>query len=359
MKRVLVAPLDWGLGHATRCIPVIRALQKRGCEVFLAGSGHSLRLLNAEFPDLPAYLLPGYDPEYPASGGSNMVWKMARQLPRFLRAIRAEHQALETWVSRQAIDAVISDNRYGCWSEKVPSAFITHQSNILMPRRFGWLARPVRAAARHFIHRYTVCWLPDFPGHRSIAGALLPDESREETSRFRLIGSLSRFTPRQGNTPRRYDLAAVFSGPEPQRTILEEIVLKQLSGSGLTYFVVRGLPGNNGATVKDHQADFLTSDALQEVIESADIVLARSGYSTIMDLAALGKKAIFIPTPGQTEQEYLAEQLHKKGIAFSVAQNRFNLNEALEQARQFSGFQRQQHDHDLLESAIDDLLNHC
>ena len=138
-RRILVAPLDWGLGHATRCIPIINALLKRNAEVIIAGSGSSAGLLKAEFPNLKHYSLPGYNPRYATNG--NMVWAMAKQLPQFIKTIRQEYTAINELVQKEKIDVLISDNRYGCYSAQAKSIFISHQLNILMPVRFKWMNR--------------------------------------------------------------------------------------------------------------------------------------------------------------------------------------------------------------------------
>lgn len=335
MKRVLISPLDWGLGHATRCIPVIRELQFRGCEVVIAGSGASLELLKQEFPDLSCFPLPGYHPRYPSKG--SMVWTMAYQLPHFLSVVSEEHKAIETLIKTENIDLLISDNRYGCWSSGIPSVFITHQSNILMPRRFGWLQKFVGRLNERMMKRFDACWIPDFPDDHSLAGDLIAFGNADLRIRKEFIGSLSRFETNT-NVPKKYDVVAIFSGPEPQRTILESIVVPQLKASALQYLAIRGLPEARTPQPDTRLVNFLSSRELQECIEAADLVIARSGYSTVMDMQALGKKAVFIPTPGQTEQEYLAHRLMEKGIAFYMKQNDFDLHAALSQSRNFSGF---------------------
>lgn len=335
MKRVLLAPLDWGLGHATRCIPIIRELQAQGCEVLVAGSGDSLRLLRKEFPGIHYFEIPGYNPRYPLRG--SMVMAMATQLPRFVRVILSEHRAVEKIVRLHRIDLVISDNRYGCWAQFVPSVFITHQSNILMPKRFGFLSALVRKSSEYLINRFHFCWIPDFPEGNSLAGELISFGKMRLRTQVRYIGWLSRFVKRGVESVVKYDVLAVMSGPEPQRSELERQLLPQLRSSNLRFRLVRGLPSaefpNDGEVV-----NFLASEEMQEHIESAALIIARSGYSTVMDLMALGKKAVFIPTPGQTEQEYLAELLKRGGIAYSMSQREFNLALALTESKNYAGF---------------------
>jgi uncharacterized protein (TIGR00661 family) len=361
MKKVLVAPLDWGLGHASRCIPLIRVLQEKKCEVVIAGSGRSLELLRAEFPSLRCFTLAAYDPQYPSKG--SMVIKMAAQLPRFLATIKKEHRQLENIVTDEKMDVVISDNRFGCWSAKVTSVFITHQSNILMPKRFGWLAGIVRKMNHRTMRKFSVCWIPDFPGEQSLAGVL--SEMKVEGAQY--VGVLSRFSsphekqsePLSGSQG-VYNLLCVFSGPEPQRTILENLVVEQLKGTDLKAMIVRGIPAGekkNPLKVKADVIDFANSHQLQQLITRSEIVLARSGFSTVMDLATMKKKAIFIPTPGQTEQEYLASRMREQKVAYSMSQKNFNLAVALREVTEYRGFRDIPAKNDLLRKAIDEVLN--
>lgn len=354
MTKVLVAPMDWGLGHATRCIPIIRQLLRRNCDVYLAGSGDSLKVLQLEFPLLRSFLLPGYNPVYPSSG--SMVWKMMLQLPKFITVIRKEHRYIDRLIENNGIDILISDNRYGCWSQKIPSVFITHQTNIQMPAKFKWLAGMVSGLNRKLINRFSICWIPDITGKKSLAGEMI--FSGNPSIPVQHIGHLSRFTKRNGRPIDKYDVICILSGPEPQRSMLEKIIQEQLKGSGLRYLIVRGVISegmHSSDGVADH-VDFLDGKELQTVIEQSTCVIARSGYSTVMDLATLGKKAIFIPTPGQTEQEYLAHRLMKMRIAYSISQDRLDVKAALERLKDFSGFEFAEYD-ELLKNALDQILD--
>jgi uncharacterized protein (TIGR00661 family) len=336
VKRVLVAPLDWGLGHATRCIPIIREFQSAGCEVFIAGSGHSLVLLKKEFPKIQCFNLPGYAPRYPLK--RSMAMSMALQLPRFMKVILAEHRVTEAIIKNSGIHLVISDNRYGCWSRQIPSIFITHQSNILMPKRFGWLQSFVRRANNRMMKNFDACWIPDYPGDDSLTGDLSSFNKINWIKATEYIGCVSRFLP-DANIRKRYDIVAIFSGPEPQRTAFERMVGLQLKASGLQYLIVRGLPDLVEQDPDPNTVNFLLSQPLQNSIAAADLIIARSGYSTVMDLHTMGKRVIFIPTPGQTEQEYLAKRLMSKRIAFCMEQNEFQLDRAMEESKNFSGFE--------------------
>jgi UDP:flavonoid glycosyltransferase YjiC (YdhE family) len=357
MKRVLVAPMDWGLGHATRCIPIIRELIKRNCAVYLAGNGDSSTLLRNEFPKLPFFSLPGYQPVYPAAG--SMIWKMAVQLPKFMRVIRKEHREIESIIRLHQIDLVIADNRFGCWSSLIPAVFITHQRSVLLPPGFNWLKPWVNRLNSSLICRFSCCWIPDLPEPMSLAGKLGLASTKQRTYPTRFIGYLSRFdTP----VPKavRYDIVCILSGPEPQRSIFEKMIAAQLRQSGLRYFLVRGLIVSSPATqahADSHCADFLSGDELQKLIEQSVCILARSGYSTVMDLSKLGKKAILVPTPGQTEQEYLAARMMEKKIAFAVDQRRFDLMAAWNDLKNYTGFELPADHSSFLMDALDEALS--
>ncbi len=353
MKRVLVASLDWGLGHATRCIPVIRELQRQGCDVAIAGSGDSLALLRREFPDIHSFVLPAYDPRYSLNG--SMTLTMVRQLPHFSRVIAQEHEALQKIIREQSIEFVISDNRYGCWTKTIPSVFITHQSNVMMPKGLGFFRSGFRGIHEHFIERFGFLWIPDMPANESLAGELATVQKEQLRKRVRYIGWLSRFNRKPQSEGIRYEVMAILSGPEPQRTQLENILLPQLQASGFRYLLVRGLLSSSEAISDASVANFLTTPELQKAMNSSAIVIARSGYSTIMDVKSMGGKAIFIPTPGQTEQEYLAEVLKAKGIAFAMPQDKFLLSTALAESKRYSGFQPST-ENDLLARAVQELV---
>ena len=351
---MLITPLDWGLGHATRCIPIINELLNRNCNVVIGGSGDSLALLKIEFPQLTFISLPAYRPVYPLSG--SMVWSMLKQLPKFLSTIKKEHTAIEQLVKSSRIDLIISDNRYGCWSSAVPSVFITHQMNILLPRKFKWLTRIVRKLNLSLIKNFSMCWIPDYPDGRNLSGKLMSLGRKAHLIKVRYIGALSRFT-QEKTRETIYDVVCILSGPEPQRTEFEKIVAEQLVRSGLRYFIVRGVVSEQYKSVTTFDgANFLKASDLQAIIQQSEYVLSRSGYSTIMDLAALGKKAIFVPTPGQTEQEYLAERLRTKGIALSVSQHDFDIAKAWDRARSYTGFNQFPSDIHLLTEALHEIV---
>lgn len=330
MKRVLVAPMDWGLGHATRCIPIIHELLHQQCHVILAGSGDSLTLLREAFPALEAVTITGYRTTYPFN---SMLASMLWQLPRFIQTIRRERTELMQVVQEKQIDLIIADNRYGAAIGKIPSIIITHQLAIRMPRVWRWIQPLVNHVNRRLLNRFSACWVPDDPELR-LSGALSHASLQIPVA---YTGLLSRFE-RHADAATLYDIAVVLSGPEPQRTRFEQIIRAQMNNTSLRICLVRGV--RDATPAHDERIiNFLETGALNQLLEQASLVIARSGYSTIMDLARLGKKAALVPTPGQTEQEYLAQQLQARGIAGFQRQESFDLQRAWEQHTSFAGFQ--------------------
>lgn len=352
-KRILVTPLDWGLGHATRCIPLIKELQKQNCMVFIASSGRAHDLLKKEFfLTVRVFEIDGYDPVYPE--GDGMVLKMGLQLGKFLRVIKKEQEQVEKIVERNAIDMVISDNRYGCYSNKVKSVIITHQLNIQMPPFWKWIEKRVNKANHNYIRKFAECWVP--APENSFVTELAANNNNLNV---RHIGYLSRF--KKMEVDKQYDICGICSGPEPQRSNLEALLTFLFRKSSKKCLLVLGkteiLSKYYKKDARFSIANSLGSEELNEAIEQSEVVIARPGYSTIMDLARLGKKAIFIPTPGQTEQEYLAEELMKRGIAYYMKQEDFDLETALKESQNFTGFANFGYDDSLLQNAVKAILH--
>lgn len=324
LKKILVAPLDWGLGHATRCIPLIRFLMQEGHEVVLGVCPGTDAVLNHEFPTLKTIELPAYRIHYSAySWGFGL--KLLLQLPRLIQVIRAEHKALQQAVANEGITHVISDNRYGLWHSSITTSIICHQTHLQWPV-MKWLEPMLNAWHYRFLNRFHACFIPDTPEHH-YAGEL--SRPMNGLKRFTYIGPLSRFTPIHP-TENMPDVLIVLSGPEPQRTLLETNLLNQFASSKLKGVLVRGTASAKPLvnTSKHLQLiDLAQSETLQHLMASAKVVVCRSGYSTLMDLAVLNKKALLIPTPGQTEQEYLANWWSEMGFGLAVEQSNLKLEE--------------------------------
>ncbi|HSC54597.1 MAG TPA: glycosyltransferase [Phnomibacter sp.] len=334
---ILVAPLDWGLGHATRCIPLIRQLLQQGCNVLLAADGPQAVVLQEAFPALPMLQLQGYGVQYSRKA---VMWKVLSQVPAIVRAISLEHQWLQTVVKKHKIDLVISDNRYGLWSPHCKSILITHQLALPTPKGWGWTAGLLRKMLYKQIEQFTECWVPDIADSHASLSAALGHPTILPKLPVHYMGWLTRFEPSTIASPAfAHKLIIILSGPEPQRTLLEQLVLAQLPFVKDAVLVVRGLPGATHlpdvpahVTVVNH----LPGEALQKAMEQAEYVVARGGYSTLMDAFTLRKKCIFVPTPGQIEQEYLCQKLQEHQAAICFSQAAFSLPEALLQAENFS-----------------------
>lgn len=331
--RILVCPLDWGLGHATRCIPVIRALAGAGAVPVIASDGRQLTLLRTEFPDAEYVELPGYGVRYSVKVPAALFLLLS--VPRLLHAVIREHRKLKKLVRELNIDAVISDNRYGLWHRRIPSALITHQLNIIPPPFLRVFAPFLREATRFFIRRFDECWVPDFAGTPNLSGKLSHGSGIPANTRY--IGLLSRFSGMStGNgTAKEYDILALVSGPEPQRSIFENLLKEQFPLQGKRCLLLSGTPENQEIrTIKPglDAAGHLPAGQLEALLGNGPLVIARSGYSTLMDLAFTGNKAILVPTPGQTEQEYLAGFLDNQGFFTTCRQSDLNLSNAVEKA---------------------------
>ena len=330
-QRILVAPLEWGLGHATRCIPIIHELLSVQCEVFIAAEGATRALLEQEFPSLTFLALAGYRMQY-SRNEKALPWKLLLQFPKMGIRIFKEHQWLKKIVKEYAIDAVISDNRFGMYHRTIPSVYITHQLAIKTGNAFT--EKIAQSIHNFFIRKYPVCWVPDAE-QDGLAGALSHPKNRPQKIKY--IGPLSRFE--WLDKKNKYDLLISISGPEPQRTLLEEQLLPDLEVYPGKVLFIRGLPNNaHSLQCKNPLVEInnhLPATLFNEAIQRSDMIISRCGYTTVMDLVKLQKKAILIPTPGQTEQEYLAGYLREKKMFYTLPQKDFRLKHALSEAAAF------------------------
>lgn len=308
-KKILIAPLDWGLGHAARCIPLIRNYIRENHRVFLASNGRSKALLQQHFPDIP--FLPD-PPDYAIRYSTffSFGWKMLFQLPRMLRVIREEHQWLLSQCEEHEFDMIISDNRYGLGHPNIRSVILTHQTAPIVPSIFGGM---IHGKIRSWNERFSETWIPDTAPIEHSFGGKLSHENLPRNHRY--IGGLSRFSDMQPVVPdEQYSVVAVISGPEPLRSDFEQSLIRRFAGSGERVLLVAGTMGDapmsrhSGTTDRMEKCD---DAALASFLAGAKKIVSRSGYSSIMDYAALGvmNKVEWHPTPGQTEQEYLARRM--------------------------------------------------
>lgn len=324
----MVAPLDWGLGHATRCVPLIHSMIQMGWEVTLAGEGPSLHILSQEFPNLPVLNLKGYHISYPKKGRF-LVPKLLLQVPKLLNIISLEQKWLKVKQKEYQWDLIISDNRYGLSVPDTKCIFITHQVWVLS----GWgslIDNFLNKQLHRWIKSFNQCWIPDAQENGGIAGLLSHPPIPSSLFNIAYIGPLSRLKPQEGKENNQ--ILVLLSGPEPQRTLLEEKIIEQIMNIDEQFLVVRGLPTDSQQLADSSSIAFknhLSSSDLSDAIARAKLVICRSGYSSVMELLRLRKKAILIPTPGQTEQLYLAKLMKEKNWFVIEQQNDFQLKTAI------------------------------
>jgi hypothetical protein len=332
--RILVVPLDWGLVHATRWIPIIKELLNNDCEVLIGAEGPQTSLLQKEFPHLACLPVPVYNMWY-SRRKSFFILAILSQLPKLFLAIYKERAWLKKVVKEKKIDAVISDNRFGLYHATIPTAYITHQ--LLIKTGNSFTEKIAQRLHYRFIKKYTYCWVPDVEKEPSLAGALSHPDKLLPTINY--LGCLSRFEELSG-TEKKYDLLILLSGPEPQRTLFEKLLLEQLPAFKGRVLFVRGLPADQTSD-KEQKDDLqiinhLSSNELNIAIQQSEWIISRSGYTTVMDLVKLQHKAIMVATPGQTEQEYLSSHLMEQKLFYATEQYLFSLEKAITEAAKSS-----------------------
>lgn len=305
-KRILFACMDWGLGHASRSVPLILQLKKEGHELVLASAGSAFSFLKSYFPDLTVIEKPAYNIRYSVRFPVSLM--LLFQSRSFLKTIRKEHHWLNQLLTKEQFDEIYSDNCYGLYNQKIRSTIITHQLMVKCPKGLGFLERPLHKKILSYTNKFDACLIPDYEGEANLSGDL--SHKYELPANATFIGPLSRFEKRKDEFyEKQYEFCAILSGPEPLRTELENQCIDLFKKTGKKCVIIRGLPGANhelhidGIEVYNH----LNDDEFRQIVVQSDKIICRSGYSTIMDLHALNKRAIYIPTPGQTEQEYLAK----------------------------------------------------
>lgn len=300
MRKIIVAPLNWGLGHATRCVPIIKFLQENQYTPVIASDGEALLFLQKEFPKVETIQLPSYNITY----AKHLKWHLLLQIPKIRKAKNAERKCIENYIDKHDdVVGIISDNRFGVRSGKIPSVYITHQLNVLS----GGATFLTSFIHQRVIKKFDECWIPDEEGGR-FSGKL--SKSKKKLNQ-KYIGVLSRFQKRELETI--YDVLILLSGLEPNRTHLEEELKRIYKDSAKRVCLIQGKVEDIQKTStygNIRMINFMLSSELEKTINASELVICRSGYSSVMDLISLHKQAILIPTKNQTEQEYLARYLN-------------------------------------------------
>lgn len=303
-RRVLISPLNWGLGHATRLVPIVEELLKQGHYVLITGEGASLTVLRNAFPQLDWQELPGFNISL---SRHNFQWlQLLKQVPAFLSSIKKEHTLVKKLIEAYRIDLIISDNRYGLYSQKTASVIITHQTNPFLGKYLACLRPVTKYISSLLLKRFDECWIPDTESNTSLSGSL-SKPSKTRTAKH--IGHLSRLMHCRNHKQTSADILVILSGPEPQRTKLEHLIIKKLKETSFKTTILcanpkRKVEQTGNITLLPH----CTANQQYELIINSKHIICRSGYSTLMDLVTCQKTALLIPTPGQHEQIYLAQR---------------------------------------------------
>ncbi len=300
-RTIFIAPLDWGLGHASRCVPIIQKFKNKN-KIIIGVSELNAAFFEQYFPELEKINLPSYNVSY---SKKMPVWfKLLLQWPKINSTIRRENKQLNEIISKHHIDLVLSDNRFGLYHKQVECIFITHQLNLQTPFFWG-MANQIN---RKFIHRFSTVWVPDHEDKNLRLSGQLSD-SEKILIPVKYIGPKSALSVLTEEVVRRkITFLILLSGPEPQRSVLERLLLEKFKNISGEIVLVRGSDLELRTEAKNVQViNYAFGNELRDLIVNAETVICRSGYSTLMDFFVLNKKKmILIPTPGQTEQEYLA-----------------------------------------------------
>jgi UDP-N-acetylglucosamine transferase subunit ALG13 len=339
-KSVLIAPLDWGLGHATRCIPIIAALDALGYRVTIATDGPHEVILREAFPTLTFMKLKGYGIRY-SKNANGFALKMILQIPRILYNIIREFWWLAKTNKQHAFDLIISDNRLGFFHLQTPSIFITHQLNLQTP--FWWSTRLLQwMQYTWFGLVYKMVWVPDMEGSDGLSGQL-GNPTKMPTVPVWYMNILSRMADQAANLPVQAAPELLFlgivSGPEPQRGLFQSILWEEGNALGQAFQIIAGTanqPNNKAISATGSLLPHLAGPELAKAIQNATYIISRGGYTSLMELIPFKKRLILIPTPGQTEQEYLAKRWQEKGWAIAFDQTNFKLATALKAAADFN-----------------------
>ena len=313
LKKVLFCVLNWGLGHATRSLPIIHYAIQQGHEVRIASNGEALSYLRSELPGITCYELPDSGIHYKYK---SMYWNMAIASPQLIRSYKQEKIVTQRITKEFVPDLIISDNRYGCYHQKVYSIMISHQAQIMSVNPL------VRRMSKRMLHLLTKpfheIWIPDLQDSASITGEM----SNFPTRRSRYIGLLSTCYGVDIEPDEDQQILILLSGPEPQRSQLEKQLLSNLPFPNERFKLIRGTEQRPEIPIPSslQHINITGREQVHRELLKSSMLICRSGYSTIMDLVSAGKPAVYIPTPGQFEQIYLAKKMQHLNAGYVLHQ---------------------------------------
>ena len=355
--KIVYAVCSWGLGHATRSLPVIRKLVEEDNELTIISYGRSLKLLKEELGSDIEYI---EIQDYPMLLSENTRQFMVKSMiywPQFIRRLIQGNQSLQKILKKKKYDIILSDGRYDSYSRRIPSFFITHQIRILNPLRLQMFERGSEIFNLFFFKRFAGVLVPDYRGGNNLSGILSHNLHRIDEDKLHYIGVLSDF--RKKNVRKDIDYLISVTGPEPQRSILEKKLLTQVMNLDGKIVITLGKTENRDVVKNDNVEiySFMTKEEREDVLNRSKLVISRSGYSTLLDLAVIGAKALMTPTPGQTEQEYLAEYHNSRNTFYSVSQDEIDLGVDVEKARRTTGVTWECNVDESVEKIMDVIVN--
>ncbi|MDR2009622.1 MAG: hypothetical protein LBQ22_03995 [Bacteroidales bacterium] len=321
-KNILISPLNWGLGHASRLIPIIKYLKESEHNIIIGGSGASIDILQKRFPDLKYVYISSPTLIYGKRKSFSTIFYLS--FIKFAINVFREHFVLKKLISQNNIDIVISDNRLGLYNKKIKSIYVSHQLNIYLTTGQKNKSFLATYAHRNYIKKYDHCWIPDIKSSEMSLTGRLTENANDLKVEF--LGPVSRFEKQSffDISEAIYDFICILSGPEPQRTMFERILIDIFSNSAYNVVILRGLPDCSEKLADTANIKFLNHSDDEELINHINVsrrIICRSGYSTIMDLVNIGRRAILVSTPEQPEQEYLASRLSLKHGFVKINQN--------------------------------------
>jgi len=337
--KIIYGVCSWGLGHATRSLPVIRKLIEEGNDLAIISNGRALELLKKELgKDIEYFDIQDY-PMLLSENSRQFMAKSVIYWPAFIKRMESGLQKLQKILENRKCDKIISDGRYDIYSRKIPSFFISHQIRIMNPLRIKMFERGSEIFNLFFFKRFAGVIVPDYK-EDDLSGDLSHNLHRIDENKLHYVGVLSDFKKKK--TKKDIDYLISLSGPEPQRTLLENKLFSQIDNLTGKIVVTLGTTEKNQKLNKNNIQiySFLKKEGRIDFLNKTKLVVSRSGYSTIMDLAVIGTKALLIPTPGQIEQEYLGQYHNKKGTFYSVNQDKINLKSDVEIAKKTTGITR-------------------
>jgi hypothetical protein len=356
---ILICPLEWGLGHAARMIPIAVKLRELNNNIIIGSGEEHLSLFRNEIPGLSYLKFSGFKPGYSRFFPQYMT--LLLKTPLLIYHIIREHFLLKRIIRDHAIDIVISDNRFGIWNKNITSVYVTHMPLIPFPKPFRFLEFIGIFLHRAIIKKYSTCFIPDLPGELNLSGRLSHGIKLPDNVRF--VGILSRFKCGVLSLPvnpmKFHHNTVILSGPEPQREILKQKLTGFLKEHSTPTVILEGKPDKDGEITRSGNIYFynhLPSSDMKEIITGSESIITRSGYTTIMELVSLNCNALLIPTPGQTEQEYLAEYLSEKGWFFTMSQNTLQAGMSLPLNKPFWSGEIIEESSNLLAKALEELL---